>query len=90
MTTVVKTNIQFDIYDDKGRQLGLAVAKFDNGTDYTYKQYRADLHQTRNNKTYGGSFTSEYFDTESELDEFVNTKVPELEKKYAKQWRAAN
>jgi len=90
MTTVVKTNIQFDIYDDKGRQLGLAVAKFDHGADYKYKEYSATLHQTRNNKTYGGSFTWEYFDTESELDEFVNTKIPELEKKYAKQWRTAN
>ena len=100
-TTIVnplKTlNIQFDVYDQKSRQLGVEIKTYTNqkiANDFTVDlteintniYFVASIHQTRNNQTYGGSYASETFQSQAEMQQWIDSKVPSLQKTYAKKF----
>jgi len=81
------TQIQFDIFDNKGRRLGLEISKSQITVNNEYNGFwMTSLHQTRNGKTYGGSSTWDTLPTEQEADDFIAKNIPLIEKKYAKKW----
>ena len=117
-TNEKKSNIQFDIYDPKNRQLGVEISTYnkqnvedENGYASTFysqwvinpstleKEYKvvdhefdgklyyvACIHQTRNNKTFGGSYAYASFQSEKEMQQWIDKKVPSLQKTYAKKF----
>jgi hypothetical protein len=117
-TNEKKSNIQFDIYDPKNRQLGVEISTYnkqnvedENGYSTTFynewvinpstqeKEYKAvdhefdnklyyvaEIQQTRNNKNFGGSYAYAKFETETELNKWIEAKVPSLQKNYAKKF----
>ena len=91
------SNIQFDIYDQKNRKLGLQIKTYNYQkmvNDFTVDPTKidtsfyfvAELHQTRNNKTYGGSSSWEQFLTKDEMQQWIDTKISKLQKTYAKKF----
>jgi hypothetical protein len=100
-TTVVNPlqtlNIQFDIYDQKNRQLGVEVKTYTKqqiANDFTVDQTKIDttiyfvarIHQTRNDETFGGSYAYGSFATEVEMQLWIDAKVPSVQKIYAKKF----
>lgn len=89
--SISKQHIEFDIFDNKGRKLGLHILVRQMTVENEYfGHYFTDLHQTRNGKRFGGSSTWEICKTKQEADEFIAKNIPLIEKKYAKKWKAAN
>lgn len=91
------SNIQFDIYDQKGRQLGVEIKTYNFqkiANDFTVDlteidvnlYFVAEIHQTRNNQTYGGSYASATFQSQTEMQQWIDAKVPSLQKTYAKKF----
>ena len=100
-TTIVnplKTlNIQFDVYDEKNRQLGVEIKTYTHqkiANDFTVNlteidttiYFVASIHQTRNNQTFGGSYARAYYKTVAEMQQWIDAKVPSVQKTYAKKF----
>ena len=100
-TTVVNPlqtlNIQFDIYDQKNRQLGVEVKTYTKqqiANDFTVDQTKIDttiyfvasIHQTRNNQTVGGSYARGYYKTQAEMQQWIDAKLPSIQKTYVKKF----
>ena len=100
-TTIVnplKTlNIQFDVYDEKSRQLGVEIKT------YTYQKiandftvdltqidttiyFVASIHQTRNNQTFGGSYARGYYKTQAEMQQWIDAKLISVQKTYVEKF----
>ena len=100
-TTVVnplKTlNIQFDIYDEKNRQLGVEIKTYTHQkivNDFIIEPQKIDttiyfvasIHQTRNNQTFGGSYARAYYKTQAEMQQWIDAKLLSVKKTYVKKF----
>ena len=100
-TTVVNplktSNIQFDIYDEKNRQLGVEIRTYTHQkivNDFTIDPQKIDttiyfvarIHQTRNNETFGGSYAHAYYKTEAEMQQWIDAKLLSVKKTYVKKF----
>jgi hypothetical protein len=100
-TTIVnplKTlNVQFDVYDEKNRQLGVEIKTYTHqkiANDFTVNlteidttiYFVASIHQTRNNQTFGGSYARAYYKTVAEMQQWIDAKVTSVQKSYAKKF----